>query len=288
VDWRDSAPFSSIFLASSFLCSQTESTPAPPPLTQTVGTPLAQQRKNEEYAALMQTELRILDLIRPQIGLSVPTPIYRNADCMAYPFLDGQPLSRRTVVALPDNIQDKLAQQVGAALYRLHTIDISNLDWDLPETRAPVHLEDWLNLQTRTKEKLFPLMQAYQREWADDLFNSVLADPDSDPYRPALIHGDLASYHILFDDRTNTITGVIDFGMAGRGDPASDIGNLISIYGESFVQRMRPTYPDLEKLLVRARFYAQQLELEWTLLGLETSETFGFTAHLGGARDIRG
>jgi hypothetical protein len=36
VDGWDSAAFSSIFLASGFLCSQTESTPAQPPLTQTV------------------------------------------------------------------------------------------------------------------------------------------------------------------------------------------------------------------------------------------------------------
>jgi hypothetical protein len=36
-DVWDSAAFSSIFLASSFSCSQTESTPAPAPVTQTVG-----------------------------------------------------------------------------------------------------------------------------------------------------------------------------------------------------------------------------------------------------------
>jgi hypothetical protein len=38
----ESAPFSSIFLASSFFCSQAESTPAHTRVTQTVGTPLAQ------------------------------------------------------------------------------------------------------------------------------------------------------------------------------------------------------------------------------------------------------
>jgi len=37
-DWWDSAPFSSIFLASGFSCSQAESTPAHQRLTQTVGT----------------------------------------------------------------------------------------------------------------------------------------------------------------------------------------------------------------------------------------------------------
>jgi hypothetical protein len=39
VDWRDSARFTSIFLALGFFCSQTFSQPARQPLTQTVGLP---------------------------------------------------------------------------------------------------------------------------------------------------------------------------------------------------------------------------------------------------------
>jgi hypothetical protein len=42
-DVWDSAAFSSIFLASSFSCSQIVSTPTHTQVTQTVGTPLAQQ-----------------------------------------------------------------------------------------------------------------------------------------------------------------------------------------------------------------------------------------------------
>jgi hypothetical protein len=32
--------------------------------------------------------------------------------------------------------------------------------------------------------------------------------------------------------------------------------------------------------------YAQSIELQWVLLGLETGESFWFTAHIGGARDV--
>jgi len=38
-DWWDSSPFSSVFLASSFFCSRSESRPAHQRLTQTVGAP---------------------------------------------------------------------------------------------------------------------------------------------------------------------------------------------------------------------------------------------------------
>jgi len=79
---------------------------------------------------------------------------------------------------------------------------------------------------------------------------------------------------------------VIDFGVAGIGDPALDFGNLITAYGESLIVKMRKSYPNLEKHLPRARFYAQSIELQWVLLGLETGENFWFTAHLGTARDI--
>ena len=49
---------------------------------------------------------------------------------------------------------------------------------------------------------------------------------------------------------------------------------------------MKTSYPNLEVFLPRARFYAQSIELQWVLLGIETGETFWFTAHLGGARDV--
>jgi aminoglycoside 2''-phosphotransferase len=232
--------------------------------------------------------LKILDLIRPHIGVSVPTPIYVSADSMVYPLLGGQPLSRKMVLGFDESTQINIAGQLGAFLYRLHTMDISKVDWEIPSTRAPVKRQDWLDIRERVKDKIYPLIQKYQIEWVEDLFNRVLEEPESSVWKPALIHGDLASYHILVEAQTRKITGVIDFGMAGVGDAASDIGGLINIYGETFVNRMHTSYPHLEKYIPRARFYSQLLELEWVLRGLESGETFWFTAHLGGARDIQG
>ena len=206
---------------------------------------------------------------------------------MVYPLLSGEALSRKMVMAFDESTQNHVAKQIGTFLYRLHTTDISKVDGELPSYRAPVKREDWLEIQAEVKEKIYPLLQKYQIEWADDLFDSVLENPESANYEPALIHGDLASYHFLFDNRELKITGVIDFGMAGMGDAASDIGNLINIYGESFVRRIGRSYPKLEEYLPRARFYAQLIELEWILRGMETGETFWFTAHLAGARDLQ-
>jgi aminoglycoside 2''-phosphotransferase len=244
--------------------------------------------RTEEYARILDIELKILDLIRSQIGISVPTPIYVSTDSMVYPLLGGQPLSRKMVLGFDESTQNHIAGQLGAFLYRLHTTEITGLDWEIPSTLAPVKRQDWTGIWQDVKDKIYPLIQIYQIEWAEDLFHSVLNDPQSSTWEPALIHGDLASYHILIDTQTRNITGVIDFGMAGVGDAASDIGGLISIYGETFVNRMHTSYPHLEKYIPRARFYSQLLELEWVLRGLKSGESFWFTAHLGGARDIHG
>jgi aminoglycoside 2''-phosphotransferase len=83
------------------------------------------------------------------------------------------------------------------------------------------------------------------------------------------------------------ISAVIDFGVAGLGDPATDLGSVLNYYGESLVHRLMRTYPTLEGLMDRARFYAQAIELQWVLLGLESGEKYWFTSHLGNARDIR-
>jgi aminoglycoside 2''-phosphotransferase len=241
--------------------------------------------KEERYLTTLEAELRILDLARPLVGLSVPTPVHRGADYIVYPLLGGRTLSRQLVLGFDPPTRAAVAGQIGTFLQRLHAIDIAAAG-ELPATRAPVRRENWLDIQARVRQHIYPLLQNYQIEWADELLNGALETPGFFEYAPALIHGDLAPYHFLFDDRRGAISGVIDFGMAGVGDPASDIGGLISIYGETFVRAVAATYPDLERTLPRARFYAQSIELEWTLLGLERGEKFWFTAHLAGARDI--
>ena len=131
------------------------------------------------------------------------------------------------------------------------------------------------------------MLLPHQIQWAEDLYEGALASEGFFDYEPVLVHADLAPYHILFDERNHIITGILDFGTAGVGDAAQDFGTLLSAYGEQFVVKMGVTYPGLDHLLPRARFRAQAIELQWVLSGIESGENFWFTAHLGGARDIR-
>jgi aminoglycoside 2''-phosphotransferase len=209
--------------------------------------------KAEKYYELLAREQKLLELIRPHVGVAVPAVAYACADCWVYPLLQGQPLDRIRVRRYDEATQGQLAGQLGVFLRQLHHIDISAASANIPNTHAPVSQSRWLEIQAAVRTQIYPLLQRFQVEYLDDLFDRALDDPQFFDYAPTLIHGDLASYHILFDPEQRQITGVIDFGMAGVGDPANDFGLLISIYGEAFVRRMRPAYPNLDHYLPRAR-----------------------------------
>jgi aminoglycoside 2''-phosphotransferase len=242
--------------------------------------------KNDGYAQILNLELDILDLIRPHTNLPVPTPIYRGPGSVVYPILKGKALLREDLMDMTGGARSKIAEQLGCFLYNLHTTPLEECDWDLPMTMAPVTRKKWADIRARVEEKVYPLLLRNQVSWAENLFNQALEDPQYFEYAPALIHADLAPYHILYDSTQQEISGVLDFGVAGIGDPALDLGAMISHYGESFAAQLGQTYRGLGSLLPRARFYAQAIELQWVLLGIETGDTFWFSAHLGGARDI--
>lgn len=92
-------------------------------------------------------------------------------------------------------------------------------------------------------------------------------------------------YHILFDPVSESISGLIDFGTAGLGDPAIAVqrGN----YGESIVWRMESDYPMLADVIDRARFWVGTVELQWANHGLKYNNISLTLAHISLARDVQ-
>jgi len=242
--------------------------------------------RSEEGVETLDREKRILDLIQPTVGFNIPVPDYCHKDCMVYRFIDGEPLMLEKIRSWDQNTRSRMAEGLGRFLFNLHGTDLARAGETVPPTLAPVTRERWLKIYEGIKETVYPLLWKYQIQWAERVFGGMLNDERYFEYEPTLIHGDLRPYHILTDSEGRQIKGVLDFGVAGLGDPASDFGTLINTYGESFVSRMKSSYPDLERYLPRARFYAQALELQWVWFGVDFKENFWFAAHLGCARDI--
>ena len=240
--------------------------------------------KSEEGVRQLEAEVHVLRAITPHASLPVPMPFYTSRDAIAYPYLPGEALTRAVLSQLNGSERQAAADQLALFLKEMHHAPV---DETIPATLAPVRYADWTVIRSRVEEEIYPLLMEHQRIWVENLFDDILGDENNFAYKPGLIHGDLGCYHILFDPASKRLSGIIDFGVAGIGDPANDLACLIQYYGEAFVSGLKNVYHDIDaRMMKRARFYARALELQWILNGLHRGEAFWFAAHIGNARDI--
>jgi aminoglycoside 2''-phosphotransferase len=241
--------------------------------------------KDQAARAALMRETKVLDLVRRYV--STPTPYFErhDADFVMYRLIRGEPLHRHTLLKQDERIQEALAEQLAVFLVQLHAIPRDEAARALGE---PVErgADYWLKRYQDVERYLYPLLWADQRHWIDELFASVLGGSLNMAHVvPALIHDDLASYHILYAQDEQRISGVIDFGAARLGDPAADFALIISTYGESFLKRMSRYNPAIGDALDRARFLAGALELFWAVEGVRASDPSWLLVHIGRARD---
>jgi aminoglycoside 2''-phosphotransferase len=184
--------------------------------------------KTEQGKQALAYESQLLQLIRQYVDLPVPDFTWHGEECVVYRFIPGVPLDRNTFLRQAREGQARLAEQLGLFLRQLHTIpqaELTRLALAAPPRRTPA---DWQAQFEEIERELYPFLWADQKHWVRELFAPVLDGTLDLHYEPALIHDDLASYHILYDPAAQRINGVIDFGVARLGDPADDFGILIS------------------------------------------------------------
>ena len=207
---------------------------------------------------------------------------------VGYEWIPGEALTQDGLLRLPIADQQAIAEQLGTFLHQLHTIPIADVEQAeiRPSVTNRTH-EDWQKLYDDVQEKLCPHLMQFARDWVDQHFAPVLNDPKFMAHTAVFMNGDLGGYHLLFNPSTKRLNGIIDFGTAGIGDPAADFACLINQFGETFVRQMTPSYPNIEQLIERARFWAGTLELQWLLGGLRyPDEPDWFMVHVGRARDV--
>jgi aminoglycoside 2''-phosphotransferase len=245
--------------------------------------------KTEAAHALQRYEAALLAAIQPQVPVALPQVEEQNGQFARYRLVPGEPLYRHRLLQAPAPDQERVLAQLGAFLVALHAVPLEGLPpppWRRPAATVAAHARA-LGRLDQVRQQLYPHLWRDQRAWVEHLYEPVLnGSVDLDAFTPRLIHADLASYHILIHPERWALSGVIDFGTAGPGDPAVDIALLLNTYGESVVRRIGVTYPIEPALLDRARFLAGALELEWALAGLADSDPSMFLVHLGRARDI--
>lgn len=124
-------------------------------------------------------------------------------------YLDGDPIDHRQA---PDEGWNMAA----AALRTIHGLDATDLP---PAPTHPDNVQAWA--ESLADEALaLGLIDADVGE----RFRVVTMLRDQQPAAPVPIHGDASAQHFL--QRRGSLSGVIDFGDAGLGDPAADLAVL--------------------------------------------------------------
>ncbi|NMG19944.1 hypothetical protein DP116_10915 [Brasilonema bromeliae SPC951] len=244
--------------------------------------------KDDWGKEVLSHEVMVLEVVRNYVDLRVPHFEHQEVGFVSYRFIKGEPLSRNTLLKLSEASQARIISQLARFHQQLHSIPNEVLvNAEVPSSGAARSREDWLELYEQVQETLFPHLWRHQQTWIHELFAPVITGELDLSYTPVLIDGDKAVYHILFDSVSESISGVIDFGTAGLGDPACDIAVQLGNYGEGIVRRMESDYPMLPEVIDRARFWVGTLELQWAFAGIKYKDISLSLAHIGLAREVQ-
>lgn len=168
-----------------------------------------------------------------------------------------------------------IAQQLAAFLSCLHRFPVEQaVQLGLEAVSADDWRQHYQVRYGRVCTGVVPLLSEPARAWAAALWEGFLTNDAHFRFRPALIHRDLNSDHILYDAATGAIAGIIDWGDMSIGDPAMDFADLFESYGRGFVEMVFNSYEPARDATFwqRVSFYATVMPFYEVLFGLRRSD----------------
>ncbi len=184
---------------------------------------------NENGLDLIQREQKILKLIRGNISLQVPKPLYVSSDpinpFVGYKKINGISLSR---CFHNTNLEDQknIAKQLGKFLSELHSLNVYQKVCTIWKSEQGFNSSQykryWQDYFEKVKEKAYPLLLSKQKQWVSQIFLNFLEDKKNFDFIPIVAHRDFDITNIIVNPATFEVTGIIDFEETGVYDPAAD------------------------------------------------------------------
>lgn len=169
----------------------------------------------------LSLEIEVLDLLQPQAQVAIPAYdlIDPNGDFAAYPLIAGLPLTPERFSALPMNAGKALLADATALLNRLHSLE--------PRRIRPMN--QWPRLWTaeqfaeRIANVRLPLLAGRMTGMVSPIIAFLDRYRADRVPRYVVLHGDLVGDHMLIEEGTGRLAGIIDFSDVSLGDPAYDL-----------------------------------------------------------------
>ena len=230
----------------------------------------------EKGFELIQREVQLLDLIRENITLQIPKPIYVSTDpnnpFVGYKKINGISLSRCFDRTTKDD-QESITVQLGEFLSELHSRKVYQkvyTTWKSEQKFNPSqHQLYWQNYLKIAQEKAYHLMDTDQKKWVSQIFHEFLDESKNFDFIPCVVHRDFDTTNILVDPTSFEVTGIIDFEETGVYDPAGDF--IFFDEGEFFLNNLLDNYNGFKdrRLKHRMKFLYCRAGLIYILTGLD-------------------
>ena len=203
----------------------------------------------EDYVPQVSKEHRWLPVLAPKLPLPVPVPLAQGVPGRGYPWpwsvyrwLDGEPAAVAVVADMKKFAAD-LAEFL-AALYQIDTAGGPHAGYDTCYFGVP--LQHW---DSQTRQAIATLGNDIHADLATQVWDAALASPwdGADTW----FHGDVSPGNLLVSD--GRLSAVIDFGIAGVGDPACDTAIAWTFFSGSSRKAYRSLLPADDGTWARGR-----------------------------------
>jgi aminoglycoside 2''-phosphotransferase len=163
-----------------------------------------------------------------QLGFNeFPKLILTDDSLMAYPKLQGVPLTNEVLIENTD-LSAFIAQSIACLLMSIHQLPQDKIKC----LEFPYGGDDfWRDIWQPVSEKLSVTARTNSKKYFEHAF-SMLKNVQ---IPKCIIHCDLGSNNILFNQKSKKIGGIIDFGDLSYGDLARDFNGFFRHHGAEFV-----------------------------------------------------
>ncbi|MDF2723941.1 MAG: aminoglycoside phosphotransferase [Paenibacillus sp.] len=174
---------------------------------------------HERYASAVEKEMAWLPKFKPHLSLDIPVPLAKGEPTRDYPlpwsvnrWIEGDTVNDA-------NIRDRneFAEDLASFLLQLEAIDASG---GVPAGVQNFHRGGELAVyDAETRHVIAHLSGAYDTSLLTEIWQLALSTRFT--AAPVWLHGDVAVGNLLV--RGGRLSGVIDFGTMGVGDPSADL-----------------------------------------------------------------
>ena len=188
-------------------------------------------RSNTQLAV----EQAFLPLFKGHSPLPIPEIQYSGTNFIAYEKIEGVKYSESVFRSLGRFERTSHAASLGDFLSSLHAVPFEHRYLKT----APFGGGDfWEELWSSAA----PRLQSSTRQSAEGYFHRALSRIASAAYSNVVTHSDFGTGNVLIDAAGSGLTGVIDFGDIGIGDPAADFATFYRRFGKPFAEAMAEAY----------------------------------------------